>query len=47
MSSTADLLSIMLAAAAIIVLFRFKAGVIPVILGCGITGMVLNGPFLQ
>jgi chromate transporter len=37
-----DLLSVMLAAIAMIALFRFKAGVIPVILGCGIIGMALN-----
>jgi hypothetical protein len=30
-----------------IALFHFKAGVIPVILGCGILGVVLNGPLLQ
>jgi chromate transporter len=37
-----DLLSVMLAAIAMIALFRFKAGVIAVILGCGIVGMALN-----
>jgi chromate transporter len=50
MSGPADVLSVMLAAIAMIALFHFKAGVIPVILGCGILGMVLNvlnGPLLQ
>lgn len=42
MNSPVDLLSVMLAAIAMIVLFRFKVGVIPVILGCGIAGMALN-----
>jgi chromate transporter len=42
MGSPMDLLSVMLAAIAMIALFRFKAGVIPVILGCGIAGMALN-----
>ena len=41
-SSALDVLSVMLAAIAMIALFRFKAGVIPVILGCGIVGMALN-----
>jgi len=36
-----DWLSVLLAAIAMIALFRFKVGVIPVILGCGIIGMVL------
>jgi chromate transporter len=42
MGSRVDVLSVMLAAIAMIALFRFKAGVIPVILGCGIAGMALN-----
>jgi chromate transporter len=42
MDSPVDLLSVMLAAIAMIALFRFKAGVIAVILGCGIVGMALN-----
>jgi chromate transporter len=37
-----DWLSVVIAAVALIALFRFKAGVIPIILGCGILGMVLN-----
>lgn len=36
-----DWLSVLLAAIAMIALFRVKVGVIPVILGCGIIGMVL------
>jgi chromate transporter len=36
-----DWLSVLLATIAMIALFRFKAGVIPVILGCGVTGMAL------
>jgi chromate transporter len=36
-----DWLSVMLAAVAMIALFRFKAGVIPIILGCGVIGMAL------
>jgi chromate transporter len=36
-----DWVSVLLAAIAMMALFRFKAGVIPVILGCGTTGMVL------
>jgi chromate transporter len=42
MGKPMDLLSVMLAAIAMIALFRFKAGVIAVILGCGIVGMALN-----
>jgi chromate transporter len=34
--------SVLLAIVALIALFRFKVGVIPVILGCGILGMVSN-----
>ena len=37
-----DWLSILLAAAALIALFRFKIGVIPVILSCGLLGMASN-----
>ena len=37
--SAVDWLSVALAAAATIALFRFKAGVIPVILGCGLAGL--------
>jgi chromate transporter len=47
MSGAVDVLSVMLAAIAMIALFLFKAGVIPVILGCGVIGIVLNGPLLQ
>jgi chromate transporter len=47
MSGPVDVLSVMLAAIAMIALFLFKAGVIPVILGCGVIGIVLNGPLLQ
>ena len=36
------MLSVVPAAVALIALFRFKVGVIPVILGCGIIGMGLN-----
>ena len=37
-----DWLSVLIAAMALIALFRFKAGVIPVILSCGILGMTSN-----
>jgi chromate transporter len=40
-ASRIDWFSILLAVIAIIALFRFKAGIIPVILGCGVIGMVL------
>ncbi|GAB1718329.1 MAG: chromate transporter [Nitrosospira sp.] len=40
-AASVDWLSVLLAAIAMIALFRFKVGVIPVILGCGIIGMVL------
>lgn len=40
-NSPTDWFAIMLTAIAVIALFRFKAGIIPVILGCGIIGMAL------
>ena len=40
-AANVDWLSVSLAAIAMIALFRFKAGVIPVVLGCGVIGMVL------
>ena len=42
MNSPVDVFSVVLAAVAMTALFRFKAGVIPVILGCGIAGMAIN-----
>ncbi|SET28476.1 chromate transporter [Nitrosospira multiformis] len=42
-----DWISAALAAIALIALFRFKSGVIPVILGCGLGGMVLRSLFPQ
>ena len=42
MNSPVDLPSIMLAVIAMIALFRFRAGAVLVILGCGIAGMALN-----
>lgn len=42
-----DWVSVALAAIALIALFRFKSGVIPVILGCGLSGMVLRSLFSQ
>lgn len=40
LASTVDWFSVALAAAATIVMFRIKAGVIPVILSCGVLGML-------
>jgi chromate transporter len=37
-----DWLSILLAATAFVALFRFKVGVIPIILSCGLLGMASN-----
>jgi chromate transporter len=42
MNRPVDIFSVVLAAVAMTALFRFKAGVIPVILGCGIAGMAIN-----
>ncbi|MCC2681371.1 MAG: chromate transporter [Nitrosospira multiformis] len=42
-----DWISVALAAIALIALFRFKSGVIPVILGCGLGGMALRSLFPQ
>lgn len=42
MTGPLEVLSAVLAAIAMIAFFRFKAGVIPVILGCGIVGMALS-----
>jgi chromate transporter len=38
-----DWLALAIALAAAVALFRFKLGVIPVILGCGMAGLVLRG----
>jgi chromate transporter len=37
-----DWISLLIGAAATIALFRFKVGVIPVIIGCGLAGLALT-----